>query len=271
MVGIEKKPYLSLEQLIKTDVFLELQEELIQLLAIAPSLKVSYRHYMSLGVILPKALSKDIEEITKYGYFDKMSVLNRKDEYPKILQNHSSFLLRYEHLKTKSWIQWSEGIALKDSSSWNKNREKKVNYHEDIIPYTKKCRKLIDELPFEHHGRVILFSYPPNSILIPHKDSYMEPHQDEFITLQFNNREKFFIYDELQNKKHYINSKVFFYNDRDFHGLDPMPYWTFSLRIDGPFKESFKKNVLSIKTNDYSYGFRDLKENVEQKKGFFWI
>jgi hypothetical protein len=50
-------------------------------------------------------------------------------------------------------------------------------------------------------------------------------------------RKKFFVKDA--NDKHYVTSKVAFFDSANIHGTDPSEVSTFSIRVDGKFTKEF--------------------------------
>jgi hypothetical protein len=53
------------------------------------------------------------------------------------------------------------------------------------------------------------------------------------------------VYDEDTNQKIYTltDKKFVWFNEMDFHGTDAVPYFSFSVRIDGKFKEDIKNRI----------------------------
>ena len=48
-----------------------------------------------------------------------------------------------------------------------------------------------------------------------------------------------FVWDEKTKEKHHLPSgaRSYFFNNRDYHGVDPEPIFKYTLRIDGTFTD----------------------------------
>lgn len=110
--------------------------------------------------------------------------------------------------------------------------------------------ELINQMPFKEIGRVMIFITEANNSTVPHFDSTLDNSQksnDDFIWFQTRNDYKpIFVMDGDTKEKFYPdpNKKFLWFNEMDYHGTDPVPRFSFSIRIDGVFKEEIKK-VLS--------------------------
>lgn len=113
-------------------------------------------------------------------------------------------------------------------------------------PITKEFCFLFDWIDsqaiFEQYGRVVLFINEPGVATVRHRD-YPNPnsHRNEFIWLTLDDRKKFYIYDETTDIKNMIGSPVACFDNANWHGSDPSPYASWSLRIDGVFSDDFLK------------------------------
>ncbi len=65
----------------------------------------------------------------------------------------------------------------------------------------------------------------------------------EFIHFKTDIDRPFYMLDTETNKRTYINSRVAWWNERDWHGGEPIHRATYTLRINGRFSEEFKKKI----------------------------
>ena len=65
----------------------------------------------------------------------------------------------------------------------------------------------------------------------------------EFIHVRPTVDRPFYVYDTEQKKKHYIESRVGWWNDKDLHGGEVSPKPSYALRIDGIFTDEFRKKI----------------------------
>jgi hypothetical protein len=84
-------------------------------------------------------------------------------------------------------------------------------------------------IAFEHH-------HPPvddNDISKP----------SEFVHIRPNLDRPFYVRNSKNNEKYYINTRVAYWHDQDRHGGDVVCKPSYSIRIDGIFTESFRKDI----------------------------
>tara|TARA_R110002153_G_scaffold29711_3_gene91125 strand:+ start:46179 stop:46865 length:687 start_codon:yes stop_codon:yes gene_type:complete len=110
-----------------------------------------------------------------------------------------------------------------------------------------KLLSFINKFPFKEYGRIELFVGYPNCSVPIHKDVMDENDVNEktcdfFWLSTRGNDKKFYVLDD-KNKKHYA-THISWFDEKDLHGSDPLPYSTLSLRVDGIFEEEFKNKCL---------------------------
>lgn len=110
------------------------------------------------------------------------------------------------------------------------------------FPAIQHFRSLIDWVEeqniFKSVGRIIIFLTDPFSKTIEHRDfADGVSRKDNFIWMNPLGRKQFYIKDG--DTKHYITSKVAFFDSANIHGSDPTDTSTFSIRFDGKFSEEF--------------------------------
>ena len=117
----------------------------------------------------------------------------------------------------------------------------------DNARHFPKLLKFIDDFPFKEYGRIELFVGYPNCVVPTHTDVMNEEDEHE-VTCDFfwlsarGNDKKFYVLDK-DNNKHYATHLSWF-DEKDPHGSDPLPYSTLSVRVDGVFEKEFRKKCL---------------------------
>lgn len=110
-----------------------------------------------------------------------------------------------------------------------------------------KLREWLDRLigpVFKEYGRIIFFIHEHDCKLLLHRDGISQvDHKNEFLWLNPTEIKKFYVYDEVANVRHDVNSPAVFFNDLDMHGGDSNECMTWSLRIDGVFSDEFRKRL----------------------------
>jgi hypothetical protein len=164
-----------------------------------------------------------------------------EDEYKK------SCVWRYAYYALGAIIPWFFVVYLKLNhfttktsdvgSSWSPN----AKHFPKLIQYLKT-------LPFEHIGRVLFFTTYPNAPIATHRDSVVKEHQDHNINLFFTGGDRqSYIYDPSTKEKIYLDkgSRSYFFNNRDFHGVDADSRFRYTLRVDGTFNKDLQ-DVLKL-------------------------
>ena len=89
-----------------------------------------------------------------------------------------------------------------------------------------------------------IFINEPGCITVPHRDHVpWDPQHDEFLWLAPDNRKLFWVWDDDNNIKVPITSGAAFFSSCNIHAIDPCPYPSYSIRIDGVFTETFKQRT----------------------------
>lgn len=95
---------------------------------------------------------------------------------------------------------------------------------------------------FKEIGRILFFFNSPFDKHAIHKDNY-EGSTENFILINLHpERKEFFIMDD-DGKEHITTSRALVFNPRNYHGTRGKEYYSWSLRIDGTFDESFCRSI----------------------------
>jgi len=81
-----------------------------------------------------------------------------------------------------------------------------------------------------------------------HRDPVLDPDLDkdaspEFIHIRPNLKRPFYVYNPETKQKHYINSRVCWWNDKDLHGGDATIEPSYAVRLDGVFTDEFRTKL----------------------------
>ena len=92
---------------------------------------------------------------------------------------------------------------------------------------------------FREVGRVLFFLSHQGVAIPVHRDGPPIPHRDHCINFYFERGRPAYIWDECRNQRHYIGNDIlaYFFNNRDYHGVDAEPWFRYTLRVDGTFTE----------------------------------
>ena len=117
---------------------------------------------------------------------------------------------------------------MKDTQPWSTIADK--------MPSLKKC---IEQLPFSEVGRVVIYGSWQESRVPCHRDTPPSTEYGHQINFNPGGYRPVYVYDSLNKVKHYLpeDYKFYSYNVSDYHGVDPMPKFTYTVRVDGTFND----------------------------------
>ena len=180
----------------------------------------------------PELKQNEFEDHIIYDLSEDMSSFDR-DLYDGMDSNE---IRKYFHFRHKTTLPWFFIIDLKPSMFNDKHIDNTP--WSDIAkmqtPYTKHC---IEKLPFKEIGRVVIYGSWSNSIVPCHRDSLPTEDCDQIINFNPGGYRPVYVYDSLRSKKVHLNKdwKAYSYNTTDYHGVDSVPHFSYTVRVDGSF------------------------------------
>ncbi|HEU4405376.1 MAG TPA: hypothetical protein VFS43_08820 [Polyangiaceae bacterium] len=100
-------------------------------------------------------------------------------------------------------------------------------------------------LPFREIGRCVLFGLEANDHAPLHRDA--EPGRAEqvghSISLCPRGDKRFYLSDPAESRRVPVTARAYWFNEMDYHGVEPDPYFRYSIRVDGVFEPSFLKTL----------------------------
>ncbi len=180
----------------------------------------------------------DINEYDPTGYHQNiMKTLDRQERR------------RYLYFALGVVPPWYGTVYLRRNNFHTKTEHNKsISEWEDEAKHFPELVQFVEGLKgkvFSEIGRVMFFITYPNTPVVTHRDDIDVRHKDHFINIYFKGPRKTFIWDSLKKEKTYLKSGVtaFFFNDRDYHGIDAEPSFNYTLRIDGVFAPSIQDEL----------------------------
>jgi hypothetical protein len=236
MQGIKNKPFIDAAPFLPMDELMSMEKEIC--LGIAKS-------KINAGIYGPGVRNEDqyksiISLIQHYSKSNDRCLLENLT-----LDQMSMFFKLYEGMYSASTVVYIRDYKDKKSlSTYMKKAQADATYYTDNAQFFPNLIPWIEKLPFDEIGRVLFFIHEHDCTLLTHRDGprYV-PHKNEFLWLNPCQKKSFFIYDDKNDVKHYVDTTAAFFNDLDEHGGDPVPRMTWSLRIDGKFTKKFRKQL----------------------------
>lgn len=246
-VGKNRYPILSMDQYIDHS----MDEELHTECCIGLAQSSEYRLGMAHG---PLPESEKVRIGADYSWTDMLRNIEQFDPDGRHrraidqiiattpVDNLFSAVYRYVYFAMGAPIPWFFALYLKYSGFKDKATDGQWLPAATRFP---KLLKYIETLPFKEIGRVLFFTTYPNAGVVMHRDSNVNEHKDHNINLFFTGGRPSYVWDDINNKKVYLDptAKSYFFNNRDYHGVDPEPQFRYTLRIDGTFTDELQEKL----------------------------
>lgn len=164
-------------------------------------------------------------------------------EHP--LSRRQMLYLKFKH---GVYFPWKAFYELVPSGRWAEKSDGSgkgfTGEAEELFPNTVA---FIRSLPFTQIGRCILLGLEANDHGTVHRDGDPDekPEVDHFIVFCPRKNKRLFLWDEEMRRRHEIHSRIYWFNDSDYHGVAADPFFRYSIRVDGTFRRDFLDAVAS--------------------------
>lgn len=104
-----------------------------------------------------------------------------------------------------------------------------------MFPILRDC---IEKLPFSEIGRVVIYGSWAESRVACHRDTPPSKVYAHHINFNPGGYRPVYVYDPLTQTKHFLppDFKFYAYNTSDYHGVDPISHFSYTVRVDGTYK-----------------------------------
>jgi hypothetical protein len=145
-----------------------------------------------------------------------------------------------------AYFPWKVCVHLLANDRWDdKHLGAGKAFEEEAVRLFPRTVALIRQLPFSEIGRVVIFGVAANDHAPLHRDS--EPGRAlavaQSITLAPGRKKRFFLCNHQDDEPLVVAPRVYWFNDMDYHGVLPDPYFRYSIRVDGCFEPAFLREL----------------------------
>lgn len=257
--GIYGRPYIPLEGYIDTGALAALHDEVCLALAQMP---VDYTggSHRAMGIMPPgreaEALVDYVEVIRALddAGFETFRALSDDpdaidparrgedlfgEERAVPLSRRQMLWLKYRH---RVYFPWKVYVEMIPNRWWDGKADPEgkrfTRLAEALLPRTVAFAK---SLPFKHIGRCNIMGLEANDHGTVHRDGdpATQTAPDHFITLCPSPGKRLYLWDATRGEKVPVTGAAYWFNDFDHHGVDADPYFRYSIRVDGVFREDF--------------------------------
>lgn len=246
-VGKNHLPIVPMDRYIDTSKNLELHLECCKGLALVEGYKMA---------MFPGTVHKSESEHGKINFSEMLANLEKYDptgihkkhleEIERDSTDPRKAIYKYMYYAMGADIPWFYAYYLRVQDFSKKLELPEMLWTEEALKFFPNVIKYVESLPFKTIGRVLFFTTYPNAGVTAHRDYYIAPHKDQNINLFFaGGWRPSFVWDDIKNEKVYLpeGSTSYFFNNRDYHGVDPEPQFRYTLRVDGVFTNELQKDL----------------------------
>ena len=261
--GIFGQPFINLERYIDTTSFPLLHEEVCLALAQIP---VGYTGGSHRSMqIMPEGREHeaygDYGEVIRTMTSEQFEVFRALADNPSAIapDARSTFEFGEERAISLSrrqmvWLEvrfgvyfpWKFYVELIPNRYWgDKSSAEGKTFTRIARTFFPKMIEFVQSLPFQQIGRCNIMGLQSFDHGTVHRDG--EPDEqdepDHFITFVPGGDKRLFLWDPVECKEVFVDGRVYWFNDFDYHGVGSAPHFRYSIRVDGIFHDDFLERL----------------------------
>ena len=252
ITGIHGKPYLDLEPHLDLSALPAVHDEVCLALTRIP---VDYTggSHRSMGIVPPSLRDepwRDYGEVIRAMSDEEFGTFRELSDNPRAIDPAQRHELEFGEerdvplsRRQMLWLEarfgvyfpWKVYVELIPNRLWgDKAKAEGKAWSRTARAFFPRTIAFVESLPFVAVGRCNLMGLAANDFGTVHRDGDPEVERPApFITIAPLGNKKLFLWDEDTRKKHPVRSRAYWFNDCDYHGVDPDPFFRYSIRIDG--------------------------------------
>jgi hypothetical protein len=154
--------------------------------------------------------------------------------------------IRYLKYRHGVYFPWKVCYHLLENDRWeDKHSGAGKRFGEEAEEVFPETVAFIRSLPFVEIGRCVIFGLEANDHATIHRDT--EPGRALSVaqSISFDPRgtKRFFVCDREGGSRTVIDAPIYWFNDMDYHGVEPDPFFRYSVRVDGVFSPAFLRDL----------------------------
>ena len=267
LCGIWGRPYIDLSPFIDTSAFAAIDDEMTYALS---RLESTYTggSLKWMGVVAPWVhadpyadYGQVIEGFSRQEFARFVSLADDPDEIDLDRQRDYVFGDETDHPLSRAqmlWLKHRHGVyfpwkvcyhLLHDERFEDKHSGAGKDFTDEAKRELPKTVELVRSLPFREIGRCVVFGIEANDHAPAHRDS--EPgqalHIPHSISFAPGKKKRFYLCDPEGESVAVVDAPIYWFNDMDYHGVLPDPFFRYSVRVDGVFDPEFLRRLESAR------------------------
>ena len=260
IVGLFGRPFVSLDDLFDVSQLDGMHDEICNALARMPTSYTGGSH-RSMG-IMPAGFEAeaqvDYQEVIRgldeaqFAIFaglawDPAATLKARSEGKEFgeerhvpLSHQQMLWLKMRH---RVYFPWKLFAELIPSWRWEDKADPGKRFTKEAEALLPKTLAFVRALPFTHIGRCNILGLEAHDHGTVHRDGWHKPGRkpDQFLTISPRGEKRLFVQDDTTGERVTVQGRIIWFNDHDFHGVHPDPFFRYSMRVDGPFTPEFEQ------------------------------
>lgn len=155
--------------------------------------------------------------------------------------------MRWLELAHGVYFPWKVYVELTRTTGRWETKHLPSPFTRDAQLHFPRTVALIQRLPFVRVGAVKLLGLDPGDDGTVHRDGDPSTQREpaHFISFAPGRPKRLFVQDDA-GARSYPPSRVYWFNDHDWHGVEADPWFRYSLRVDGVFEPDFIADLPAI-------------------------
>lgn len=153
--------------------------------------------------------------------------------------------MRWLEMAHGVYFPWKTYVELTHTNGRWADKAEPAQFTREAQLYFPRTVRFLRDLPFQQIGAVKLLGLQHGDDGTVHRDGdpAEQERPDPFLMLVPGPKKRLFLWDEATGERHTTDSRVYWFNDHDWHGVMADPTFRYSLRIDGVFTDAFASRL----------------------------
>lgn len=166
--------------------------------------------------------------------------------------------MRWLSIRHGVYFPWKVCYHLLENDRWDdKHSGQGKAFSDEAREVFPRTLEMVASLPFQEMGRVVIFGLEPNDHAPLHRDT--EPGRAlgvaQSISIDPRGTKRFYLANSEDAEPTVVDSRVYWFNDMDYHGVLADPFFRYSMRVDGVFQRSFVRDLERTFHSDKTFKF----------------
>lgn len=152
----------------------------------------------------------------------------------------------YLKMKYRVYFPWKVCFHFLENVFWeDKHCGDGKEWSDEARTHFPQTVAFFEGLPFREIGRCVLFGLEANDHAPAHRDTDPSTTREVAHSMSISpaGDKRFFLTDPDETERIMIPSRAYWFNDMDYHGVEPSTRFQYSIRIDGVYEPEFLERI----------------------------